>query len=184
MAPLSPSAALHVVVQRGTGERGHVTGIERVTIDLFAPKRLAPHEVRPVTSDTLAGMIAGQQLGLPLRALLDRNALFLFPGFPPGPFHPNAFTLLWFAAMLELVGGALLLVGLFTRPVAFVLSGQMAFAYFIAHASKGFFPAVNGGDAAILFCFIFLYIAAAGPGLWSVDAMRNPAGEEPLPRRA
>ncbi len=66
--------------------RSHVTGIERVTIDLFAPERLAPHEVRPVTSDTLAGMIAGQQLGLPLRALLDRNALFLFPGFPPGPF--------------------------------------------------------------------------------------------------
>lgn len=66
--------------------RGHVTGIERVTLDLFAPERLAPHEVRSVTSGTLPGMIVRQQLGLPLRALRDRTALFLFPGFPPGPF--------------------------------------------------------------------------------------------------
>ncbi|MDP4005934.1 glycosyltransferase [Methylobacterium sp. NEAU K] len=65
--------------------RSHVTGIERITLDLFAPGRLAPHEVRPITSGSLPGMIAQQQLGLPLRALLDRGALFLFPGFPPGP---------------------------------------------------------------------------------------------------
>ncbi|MGH1569710.1 glycosyltransferase [Methylobacterium sp. P31] len=65
--------------------RSHVTGIERVTLDLFAPSKLAPHEVRPVTSGSLPGMIAGQQLGLPLRGFRDRDALFLFPGFPPGP---------------------------------------------------------------------------------------------------
>jgi len=65
--------------------RGHVTGIERITLDLFAPDRLAPHEVRPVTSGTLPGMIGQQHVGLPLRALADRDALFLFPGFPPGP---------------------------------------------------------------------------------------------------
>ncbi len=65
--------------------RGHVTGIERITLDLFAPETLAPHEVRPVTSGSLPAMIAAQQFGLPLRALRDQEALFLFPGFPPGP---------------------------------------------------------------------------------------------------
>lgn len=82
------------------------------------------------------------------------------------------------AGILELVGGALLLVGLFTRPVAFILSGQMAVAYFIGHASKGnsLFPVLNGGDAAVLYCFIFLYLVAAGPGPWSVDAKWAGAG--------
>ena len=74
------------------------------------------------------------------------------------------------AAVLEFGGGLLLAAGLFTRPVAFVLSGQMAVAYFIGHGSRGFFPAVNGGDPAILFCFIFLYLAFAGGGPWSVDS--------------
>jgi len=74
------------------------------------------------------------------------------------------------AGVLEIVGGFLLIIGLFTRPVAFVLSGLMAFAYFLGHASGGFFPVLNGGEAAMLFCFIFLYIAAAGPGPISVDA--------------
>lgn len=81
--------------------------------------------------------------------------------------------MLGIAGLLELIGGALLLVGLFSRPVAFILSGQMAFAYFIAHAPKNLFPALNGGDAAILYCFIFLYIAFAGPGPWSIDAQRG-----------
>ena len=78
-------------------------------------------------------------------------------------------TLMYVAGLLEVVGGALLVIGLFSRPVAFVLSGLMAFAYFMAHASGGFFPALNGGEAAVLFCFVFLYIAAAGPGPWSLD---------------
>jgi putative oxidoreductase len=73
------------------------------------------------------------------------------------------------AGLFELFGGLLLLVGLFTRPVAFLLSGLMAFAYFIAHAPRGFWPIVNGGELAALYCFVFLYLAAAGGGPWSVD---------------
>lgn len=91
-------------------------------------------------------------------------------GWPaPFPYPLNGLTTT--AAVLEIVGGLLLVIGLFSRPVAFVLSGLMAFAYFIAHAPGNFFPALNGGEAAMLFCFAFLYIAAAGPGPWSVDAL-------------
>jgi putative oxidoreductase len=82
---------------------------------------------------------------------------------------PAMFTLPWIAGVLELVGGALLAIGLFTRPVAFVLSGEMAAAYWIGHAPQAFYPIQNGGDAAILYCFVFLYIAAAGGGPWSLD---------------
>lgn len=82
---------------------------------------------------------------------------------------PEPMTLIWFAGVLELVGGALLAVGFMTRPVAFVLSGQMAFAYFLGHATQAFWPVQNGGDAAILYCFVFLYIAVAGGGPWSLD---------------
>jgi putative oxidoreductase len=93
-------------------------------------------------------------------------------GFPP-PANPGpaAMTLTWFAGAIEIVGGALLALGLFTRPVAFILSGEMAFAYWMAHAPRNFFPLLNGGDAAILYCFLFLYIAFAGGGPWSLDAM-------------
>ena len=98
------------------------------------------------------------------------------------PMAPNAayqaldwMTLRGASAGLELVGGALLMLGLFSRPVAFILSGHMAFAYFIAHAPQGFWPIVNRGETAILFCFVFLYIAAAGPGPWSIDAARRRA---------
>ena len=73
---------------------------------------------------------------------------------------------------ISLVALWLLLIGLFTRPVAFLLAGEMAIGYFLVHAPQRFFPAVNGGDAAILFCFVFLYLSAAGPGAWSVDEMR------------
>jgi putative oxidoreductase len=92
-------------------------------------------------------------------------------GFPPSPHGEPAFmTLMWIQGLIELVGGALLGLGLFTRPVAFILSGDMAVAYFMAHASKNFFPMLNGGDAAILYCFIFLLFFVAGPGRWSLDA--------------
>ena len=77
------------------------------------------------------------------------------------------------AGFLELIGGALLLIGLFTRPVAFILAGMAAVAYFYAHAPRGFFPILNGGELAALYCFAFLYLAAAGPGPWSVDAVRS-----------
>jgi putative oxidoreductase len=96
-------------------------------------------------------------------------------GFPHEPMFDGLklFSFMGFAGALELVGGLLIVVGLFTRPVAFVLSGMMAVAYFLAHGSKGFFPALNGGDAAILFCFIFLYFVAAGAGPYSLDARRR-----------
>jgi putative oxidoreductase len=84
------------------------------------------------------------------------------------------FSLIGLAGALELVGGALLIIGLFTRPVAFVLSGEMAVAYFMAHAKAGtvHLPLLNEGEAAVLFCFVFLFLAAAGAGAWSVDAWR------------
>ena len=88
----------------------------------------------------------------------------------PAPFEYPVDAMLTAAAILEVVGGILLIIGLFSRPVAFILSGQMAVAYFMAHFPSGFFPALNGGEPALLFCFIFLYIAAAGPGPLSVDA--------------
>ena len=94
-------------------------------------------------------------------------------GVPPSEHaSPELLSLMGLAGVLEFFGGALILVGLFTRPVAFVLSGMMAVAYFMAHAPQSFFPALNGGDAAILFCFVFLYLAFAGPGPWSLDAAR------------
>ena len=95
-------------------------------------------------------------------------------GFPAYPNPPAMLTLPWIAGAIELVGGLLLLIGLFSRPVAFILSGEMAFAYWIAHAPRSPFPVLNGGDAAILYCFVFLYLAFAGPGPWSVDASRAP----------
>ena len=95
-------------------------------------------------------------------------------GFPPGaaPGPQEFISFFGIAGLIETVGGVLLLIGLFTRPVAFLMAGEMAVGYFVVHAPGGFFPAINGGDAAILFCFIFLYLAAAGPGTWSVDEMR------------
>ena len=79
------------------------------------------------------------------------------------------FSLTWVAGVIELVGSLLLLVGLFTRPTAFVLSGEMAVAYFMVHAPRGFFPLLTGGEAAVFYCFAFLYLAFAGGGTWSID---------------
>jgi len=85
-------------------------------------------------------------------------------------------SLMGVAGLLETLGGALLLLGLFTRPTAFVLSGQMAVAYFMVHAPTSLlFPVLNGGEITVLYCFIFLWLAAAGPGPWSLDAARKPA---------
>lgn len=92
-------------------------------------------------------------------------------GFPASDrAFPEIFSKLWFAGILELVGGALLFIGLFSRPVAFILSGMMAVAYWTIHAPNSPFPVLNNGDAAILYCFIFLYIFFAGPGPLSIDA--------------
>lgn len=83
-------------------------------------------------------------------------------------------SLIGVAGMLEVVGGALLLIGLFTRPVAFILSGEMALAYFMAHAVQGhvLVPMLNQGESAVLFCFVFLFFAVAGAGAWAIDTMR------------
>ena len=89
--------------------------------------------------------------------------------FPHGPVQPAMGTLIWFQGVIEIVGGVLFAAGFLTRPVAFILAGDMAFAYFMAHAPKGFFPMLNGGDAAILYCFVFLIYFVTGPGRWAAD---------------
>jgi putative oxidoreductase len=91
-------------------------------------------------------------------------------GFPQPIPSPALFSLSWFSGAIEFVGGGLLIIGLFSRASAFIMSGEMAFAYFISHAPHSFFPIINRGDAAILYCFVFLYIAFAGGGPWSLDA--------------
>jgi putative oxidoreductase len=93
--------------------------------------------------------------------------------FPPSPNHPSLDSMAGVGGLMEIVGGILLVLGLFTRPVAFLLSGEMAVAYWMSHAPRSIYPLLNGGDAAILYCFVFLYIFFAGPGPWSVDAMRG-----------
>ena len=101
------------------------------------------------------------------------NKFFNFPEMPNH--HPYAlFTLSpGLQGILELIGGVLIALGLLTRPVAFVLAGDMAVAYFMAHAPRSFFPYVNGGDAAVLYCFVFLYLFVAGGGAWAVDRIRS-----------
>ena len=94
--------------------------------------------------------------------------------FPAGERpSPDAMTMSWFAGVIELVAGGLITVGLLTRAAAFIASGEMAFAYWMAHAGQSPYPINNGGDAAILFCFVFLYLVFAGPGPWSLDALRR-----------
>ena len=98
--------------------------------------------------------------------------LFAFPaGMPPDGSTAPMMSQIWIGGVLEVFGGALLLFGLFTRPVAFVLSGMLAVAYWQFHAPNGFWPTMNGGVPAALYCFVMLYISAAGAGPWSLDAM-------------
>ena len=101
---------------------------------------------------------------------IEHGSMKLFD-FPPAEHvsHLNLLSLGGLAAVMEFIGGLLLLAGLFTRVTAFLLSGEMAAAYLIAHASRSFFPALNMGEAAVIYCFLFLYLAAAGGGAWSLD---------------
>jgi putative oxidoreductase len=116
---------------------------------------------------------------------MQHGAQKLF-GFPPSgapaPSAPFAlFSQVGIAGVLEFFGGMLILFGLFTRPVAFILAGEMAVAYFTAHAPRGFFPIVNRGELAALFCFVFLYLAFAGGGSWSIDAVMRQRRPPPSP---
>jgi putative oxidoreductase len=98
---------------------------------------------------------------------------FGFPAHPPANF--NMFSLLGLAGAIELVGSLFMLVGLFSREAAFIMSGEIAVAYFMRHAPTSFFPQVNGGGLEVLICFVFLFLFFAGPGPWSIDAARRPA---------
>ena len=129
----------------------------------FSPSSWTPQAhalLRIVTAFLFMQHGSAKLLGLPHLAMFDGLQIA---------------SLMGVAGILELVGGALVLIGLFTRPVAFVLSGQMAVAYFMAHASQGnpLSPMLNGGEPAVLFCFVFLFLSAAGAGTWSADAMRR-----------
>jgi putative oxidoreductase len=115
---------------------------------------------------------------------LSHGLVKLF-GFPPGaqPGPQPFLTMFGIGGLVELVAGGLIALGLFTRPAAFLASGEMAVGYWMYHAPTAFYPAVNGGDAAILYCFLFLYLAAAGPGAFSLDGAmaRRKSGTDPAP---
>ena len=101
--------------------------------------------------------------------LFLEHGLMKLVGFPAAMGHGALPPMMMAAGIIEAVGGALVALGLFSRYAAFICSGEMAFAYFIAHFPRGMYPAMNGGDAAVLFCFIFLYLAAAGPGSFAIN---------------
>jgi putative oxidoreductase len=125
--------------------------------DLLAPRA---HALLRIVTGYLFLLHGAKLLGWPHVASFD---------------HVSVASLIRVAGVLELVGGAFVLIGLFTRPAAFALSGEMAVGYFMAHASKGnpLLPILNQGDAAVLYCFVFLFLAAAGAGVWSVDSARR-----------
>jgi len=124
------------------------------------PARLAPHVL------SLLRVVAAL-------LFLEHGLSRLF-GWPSPIPTPQVFTMYWFAGAIELAGGVLLTLGLFSRFAALVMSGEMAFAYFLSHAPHGFFPILNRGEGAILYCFVFFYIAFAGPGPLSLDALMTP----------
>ncbi len=103
--------------------------------------------------------------------LFLQHGLSKFFGFPQPTPLPHPFELAWFAAIIEVAGGILVTLGLFTRAAALIMSGEMAVAYFLVHAPHGFYPILNHGEPAILFCFVFLYLVFAGAGPWSLDAL-------------
>lgn len=117
--------------------------------------RLAPHAL------SLLRIVAA--------LLLLQHGMTKFFSFPGTANMPAMFSMFWWAGLIELAGGALLVIGLFSRPVAFVLAGHLAAAYFIGHAPRSFYPIVNNGSLPVLYCFTFFYLVFAGPGPWSLD---------------
>ena len=131
---------------------------EAFSRETWAPRALAA--LRIITGYLFVQHGTAKLLGVPHVAMFD---------------HLTLFSLIGLAGVLELVGGALIVLGLFTRPAAFILSGEMAVAYFMAHASHGnvLLLTLNEGEAAVLYCFVFLFLSVAGAGAWSVDSMRE-----------
>jgi putative oxidoreductase len=148
--------------QFGAGLKGDLMAFDSAFFNTWQPRVLAV--LRIVTAYLFLQHGTAKLLGIP--------AVEMFKGGVP------LLSMAGIAGLLEIVGGGLLLIGLFTRPTAFVLCGEMAVAYFIAHANRGHVltPILNGGELAVLYCFVFLYFAVAGAGAWSVDAMRGHAG--------
>ncbi len=101
------------------------------------------------------------------------------PGSAEAETASELLSIFWWSGVLETFGGLLIMLGLFTRPVAFIVAGEMAVAYFWRHAPRGFWPGVNGGELAALYCFVFLYLSAAGAGMWSLDAVLRRRAERP-----
>ncbi len=101
------------------------------------------------------------------------------PGSGEAETAAELLSIFWWSGVLEVVGGLLIMIGLFTRPIAFIVAGEMAVAYFWRHAPQGFWPGTNRGELAALYCFVFLYLAAAGAGIWSLDAMLRRRAETP-----
>jgi putative oxidoreductase len=131
---------------------------ERFSREIWAPRALAA--LRIVAGYLFLQHGSAKLLGVPHVAMFD---------------HLTVFSLIGLAGVLELVGGALIVLGLFARPAAFILSGEMAAAYFMAHASPGnvLLPTLNEGEAAVLYCFVFLFLSVAGAGAWSIDSIRK-----------
>ena len=126
-------------------------------------------EFRDVWAPRLLGIVR-----ILLGLLYMQHGLSKYFGFPgPAPQNFEVFSLIGLAGAIEVVGGLMVAVGIYTRWAAFIVSGEMAVAYFMVNAPRGFFPILNGGELGVLYCFVFLYMAVAGGGAWSADAQRS-----------